>query len=114
MRHIVAAIDGRARHPAGGCTLSKQTPRPAAVASEMGQFLTHAAIPRVLMERKSLEQEVVVTIISRHPKFCWHVRSYSWGFRELWPVGHAKRLYKAATYLNAKAGLRWSHHLRVL
>jgi hypothetical protein len=37
MRHVVAAIDDRPHHSGGGCTLSKQTPRPAAVASLMGQ-----------------------------------------------------------------------------
>ena len=36
MRQVVAAIDDRPRHSGGGCTLSKQTPRPAAVASPMG------------------------------------------------------------------------------
>jgi hypothetical protein len=36
MRQVVAAIDDRPRHSGGGCTLSKQTPWPAAVASEMG------------------------------------------------------------------------------
>src|SRR6202162_4326716 len=41
MRHVVAAIDDRPRHSGGGCTLSKQTPRPAAVASPMGQLRTH-------------------------------------------------------------------------
>jgi hypothetical protein len=40
MRHVVAAIDDRPRHSGGGCTLSKQTPRPAAVASPMGQVQT--------------------------------------------------------------------------
>jgi hypothetical protein len=36
MRHAVAVIDYPPRHSGGGCTLCKQTPRPAAVASEMG------------------------------------------------------------------------------
>jgi hypothetical protein len=36
MRHVVAAFDDRPRHSGGGCTLSKQTPRLAAVASPMG------------------------------------------------------------------------------
>jgi len=36
-RHAVAAIGGRPHHPGDGCTLGKQTPRPAVVASEMGQ-----------------------------------------------------------------------------
>jgi hypothetical protein len=43
MRHVVAAIDDRPRHSGGGCTVSKQTPRLAAVASEMGQVRTRAA-----------------------------------------------------------------------
>ena len=37
MRHVVADFDDRPRHSGGGCTLSKQTPRPAAVASPKGQ-----------------------------------------------------------------------------
>jgi hypothetical protein len=37
MRQVVTAIDDRPRHSSGGCNLSKQTPRPAAAASEMGQ-----------------------------------------------------------------------------
>jgi len=37
MRPIVAAIDDRPRHSGGGCILGKQTLRPAAVASQMGQ-----------------------------------------------------------------------------
>jgi len=37
MRQVVAALDDRPRHSGGGCTLSKQTPWPAAVASEMVQ-----------------------------------------------------------------------------
>jgi hypothetical protein len=35
MRHIAAVIDDRGVTPRGGCTFSKQTPRPAAVASEV-------------------------------------------------------------------------------
>jgi hypothetical protein len=38
MRPVVAAIDYRPRHSGGGCTLCKQTPRPATVASPMGQY----------------------------------------------------------------------------
>jgi len=30
MRHVVASIDDRPRHSGGGCTINKQTPRPAA------------------------------------------------------------------------------------
>ena len=44
MRHVVAAIDDRPRHSGGGCTLSKQTPRPAAVASPKGQQQTTISI----------------------------------------------------------------------
>jgi hypothetical protein len=36
MRHVIADVDDRARRSGGGCTLNKRTPRPAAVASEMG------------------------------------------------------------------------------
>jgi hypothetical protein len=43
MRHVVAAIDDRPRHSGGGCTLSKQTQRPAAVAGPMGQEPTFTA-----------------------------------------------------------------------
>jgi hypothetical protein len=43
MRQIVATIDDRPRHSGGGCTLSKQTPRQAAVASPMGQKRPSAA-----------------------------------------------------------------------
>jgi hypothetical protein len=44
MRPIVAAIDDRPRHSGGGCTLRKQTLRPAAVASEMGRNPTFSAM----------------------------------------------------------------------
>jgi hypothetical protein len=37
MRQAVAPIDDRPRHSGDGCTLNKQTPRSAAVASHMGQ-----------------------------------------------------------------------------
>jgi len=37
MRHVVAAIDDWRRHSGGRCTLSEQTPQPAAGASDMGQ-----------------------------------------------------------------------------
>jgi hypothetical protein len=40
MRQVVAAIDDRSCHFGDGCTLSKQTARPAAVASVMGQNRT--------------------------------------------------------------------------
>jgi hypothetical protein len=40
MRHVVADVDNRAHHSGGGCTLNKQLPRPAAVASPMGQNQT--------------------------------------------------------------------------
>jgi hypothetical protein len=46
MRHVVAATDDRPRHSGGGCTLCKQTPRPAAVASEMGQMRTKLPTPK--------------------------------------------------------------------
>jgi hypothetical protein len=36
MRPVVAPIDNPPPHSGGGCTLCKQTPRPAAVASPMG------------------------------------------------------------------------------
>jgi hypothetical protein len=36
MRHVVADVDDRAHHSGGGCTVGKQTPRPAPVASPMG------------------------------------------------------------------------------
>jgi hypothetical protein len=36
VRQVVAGGDEGAHHPGGGCTLNKQTPRPAAVASPMG------------------------------------------------------------------------------
>jgi hypothetical protein len=36
MRQVVAAIDDRPRHSGDGCTVRKQTPWLAAVASEMG------------------------------------------------------------------------------
>jgi hypothetical protein len=39
LRQVVAAVDDRVRHSGGGCTLSKQTPRPPAVASPMGHEL---------------------------------------------------------------------------
>jgi hypothetical protein len=45
MRPAVAAIDYRPRHSGGGCTLCKQTPRPAAVASPMGQMRTKLRTP---------------------------------------------------------------------
>jgi len=44
MRQGVAAIEDRPRRSGSGCTLSKQTPCPAAVASEMGQKRTSTAI----------------------------------------------------------------------
>jgi hypothetical protein len=40
MRQVVAATDDRPRHSGGECTLSKQTPRPAAVASPVAQVQT--------------------------------------------------------------------------
>ena len=36
LRHAVAAIDDRPRHSGGGCTLNKQMPRPATIASPRG------------------------------------------------------------------------------
>src|ERR1700680_3274570 len=50
MRQVVAAIDDRPRHSGGGYTLGKQTPRPAAVASEMG----HKRPTRPLFEERRL------------------------------------------------------------
>jgi hypothetical protein len=40
MRHVDATIDGRLRHAGDRYTLINQTPRPAAVASEMGHNRT--------------------------------------------------------------------------
>jgi hypothetical protein len=42
MRQVVATIDGRLRQAGHRYTLNNQAPRPAAVASEMGQFRTIA------------------------------------------------------------------------
>jgi hypothetical protein len=54
MRHVAAATDDWPHHSGGGYTLIKQTLRPVAVASEMGQQRTRAMIPLRLAGRLRL------------------------------------------------------------
>jgi len=53
VRQVVGTIDGRPRQAGDRCTLSNQTPRPAAVASEMRQDLTHAPQQTALLRIRS-------------------------------------------------------------
>jgi transposase len=60
VRHVVATIDGRPREAGDRYTLSNQTPRPAAAASEMGQDRTGAP------EKGSYLQALFYRIKARH------------------------------------------------
>jgi hypothetical protein len=71
MRHAVAAVDDRPRHSGGGCTLGKQTPRLAAMASEIGQNRTNAS-QHVGAEDGDKPQALQFLVVQKSRISQWH------------------------------------------
>jgi hypothetical protein len=77
MRQVVATIDGRLRQAGDRYTLSNQTPRPAAVPSEMGQFRTTPAPQGSFRRRTTLAPGTANDLL---PRLIVEGRStYAWG-----------------------------------